>query len=506
MMRMEQRTTQSQQLVLTQKMQQGLQILQMSGMELQDYIQQELETNPFLEQVAKEDAPTPGQTASESAPPDDAAYEVGLDLDAYSDLLHNPAGEGNPERGDGDTAEKPTNTAINEEQDRWDIRHQEGQDLSHNPDMADRQRFREESITREESLRAHLLTQLRVAVREDSTPFLIGERIIIGDIDARGYFMGSVAEIAEDLDVTPAEVEAVLAILQTFDPTGVGARNVVECLLLQVEAEHAHDDQLRVLVRDHFEALVQRQIPKIAKAMKITPEQVEEIRQRLSRLNPWPGHLFSSEPPQYVTPEIIVEKVDDEYVVRLSSDHYPELRINAGYQQEIRQQSMSKEEREFVRAKTESARWLLQNVTQRQQTIIKVGQAIVDVQRDFMEKGVEEIRPLTLQVIADMVGVHESTVARTTKGKYMQTPQGVFELKYFFSPGLTRTDGDENQSSKSVQALVKKIIDEEDKHKPLSDQGISDKLLEHGVKVARRTVTKYRQAMDIADTTKRRQY
>jgi RNA polymerase sigma-54 factor len=502
MMRMEHRATQSQQLVLTQKMQQGLQILQMSGMELQEYIQQELETNPFLEQVTRDaEAGAAPQSAADSAPPDDAAFEVGLDLDAYSAQLQGEQGEATAT-----TEVGPTATSADLDDDRWDARFREGQDLSYNPDMADRQRFHEESITRDTSLRAHLLSQLRVAVDESDVLYPVGERIIIGEIDARGYFTGTEADLAAELDVPEARVTDALRLIQTFDPTGVGAHDVVECLLLQVDAEHAGDHALRTLVKDHFDALKNRQIPKIAKAMKITPEQVEEIRQRLARLNPWPGHQYASEPPQYVTPEIVVEKVEDQFVVRLANDHLPEIRVNKDFQDAARQGVLNKEERDFVRAKTESARWLLQNVTQRQQTILKVGQAIVDVQREFMEKGVEHIRPLTLQVIADAIGVHESTVARTTKGKYIQTPQGVFELKYFFSPGLTRTDGDENQSSKSVQAAVKKIIDDEDKHKPLSDQEISARLLAQGVKVARRTVTKYRQAMDIPDTTKRRQY
>lgn len=500
MMRMEHRATQSQQLVLTQKMQQGLQILQMSGMELQEYLQQELETNPFLEQITP-DAGTAAERAADSNPPDDAAYEVGLDLDAYSAQLQGEGGKGEEAGG-----EAPSPGEADFDDDRWDARHREGQDLSYNPEHADRQRFREESITRETSLRAHLLSQLRVAVDEDTEAYRVGERIIIGEIDARGYFTGDEALIAAELEVPEAAVRGALRLIQTFDPTGVGARDVVECLLLQIDAEHPDDAELRTLVKDHFEALKQRQVPAIAKAMKITPEQVEAIRLRLSRLDPWPGHQYASEPPQYVAPEVVVEKVDDAFVVRLANDHLPEIRLNKAYQAEARNGSTSKEDRDFVRAKAESARWLLQNVTQRQQTILKVAQAIVDVQREFMEKGVEHIRPLTLQVIADAIGVHESTVARTTKGKYIQTPQGVFELKYFFSPGLTRTDGDEAQSSKSVQAAVKKIIDEEDKRKPLSDQEISRRLLEQGVKVARRTVTKYRLAMDIPDTTKRRQY
>lgn len=476
MMRMEHRQTQvlkqTQQLVLTQKMQQALHILQLSGMELEQYVQQELETNPFLEQVRKsEDVPVTAEPVGDKQ--DSEAFDEPFDLDAYAD--------------------------------KWDIKRREGTDLSRNADLDERRRFYENSITQPESLRAHLLTQMRMVAEDDAT-YRIGERIIIGDIDDRGYFTGSTEAIAEELGVRVEDVDRALSLIQRFEPTGVGARNMVECLLLQIDAEYPDNEELKVLVRDHLEELSHRQIPQIAKAMKIKPEHVEELKTLLSSLNPWPGHEYASTPPQYVTPEVVVEKVDDEYVVRLVSERIPEIRINKDYGKLVRRQGCTPEEREYIRQKMESANWLQRNIAQRQQTILKVAQAIVDVQREFLDKGVEFIRPLTLQNIADVVGVHESTVARTTRGKYIQTPQGLFELKYFFSPGLSTDNGDA-QSSKSVQALVKKIIDEEDKRKPLSDQKIADIIKKReGINIARRTVTKYREAMGILKTSMRRAY
>ena len=201
----------------------------------------------------------------------------------------------------------------------------------------------------------------------------------------------------------------------------------------------------------------------------------------------------------------MVEKVEDSFAVRLVDDRAAELHIDKAYQKRLRDGKIGKEEKDYIREKIESANWLKRNVAQRQQTILRVSQAIVDVQHDFLEKGVEHIRPLTLQDIADIVGVHESTVARTTRGKYIQTPQGLFELKYFFSPGLASDNG-LDQSAKSVQALVKRFIDEEDKRKPLSDQKIADMIKAEGINVARRTVTKYRENMGILKTSLRRQY
>lgn len=470
MMHMEHRLTQTQrqQLVLTQKMQQALQILQMSGMELEQHVQQELEQNPFLEVVQKtDDAEYPPAPKEASSPEEDQQFNESFDLDAFAD--------------------------------KW----KEGTDLSRNSDLDARRQYYENSITQEESLRAHLLGQLRVTA-EDDTSYEIGERIIIGDIDERGYFTGDVGEIAVELEVPVAEVERAVAMIRTFDPTGVGARDVVECLLLQIEAEFPEEPELRVLVEDHLEELKRRQVPQIARAMKVTPERVEQLKDMLATLNPWPGHQYASGPPQYVTPEVVVEKQDGRFVVRLVNDRVPEIRINTDYAKRVRE-GAERTEADYIKQKMESARWLTRNIEQRQQTIVKVAQCICDFQSDFLEKGVEHIRPLTLQVIADEVGVHESTVARTTRGKYIQTPQGLFELKYFFSPGLRRDTG-EDQSSKSVMAAIKKILEQEDKRKPLSDQKIADLLNKEGLNIARRTVTKYREAMGVLSTTLRRQY
>ncbi|MBI2424497.1 MAG: RNA polymerase factor sigma-54 [Candidatus Hydrogenedentes bacterium] len=474
MMHMEHRLTQTQrqQLVLTQKMQQALHILQLNGIELEQYIQQEIETNPFLDQPqSRDDMPEIKPVADTVAESGD--FEEPFDLDRYSD--------------------------------KWDIRHREGKDLSYNSDLEARRRFYEDSITKEESLRAHLLGQLSYAIKDPGL-HAMGERIIIGDIDDRGYFTGNEEEIAEELDTSPEAVSHVLRIIQGFEPTGVGAHDVVECLLLQIDAEFPHEPELKILVRDYLEELKQRQIPKIAKSMNVRPERVEDLKRMLATLNPWPGHEYTNEPPQYIAPEVVVEEVEGKFMVRLASDRMGTIQINDDYHKSLKTRGLKKEDKDYVRGKIESARWLQRNIEQRQQTILRVSQSIVDFQTDFLRKGIEQIRPLTLQVIADEVGVHESTVARTTRGKYIQTPQGLFELKFFFSPGLQKDDGSEAQSSKSVQAQIQKIVEAEDKRKPLSDQKIANLLKKEGTQIARRTVTKYREALNIPSTTMRKQY
>lgn len=473
MMHMEHRLaqTQTQRLMLTQKMQQAIHILQLSGMELDQYVQQELETNPVLEQLPKEPKPEPEKVpeappSSDGQPVEDSAFS----LDDYASM--------------------------------WDHR-REGTDFSRNAESAGRREYYQNSITKEESFTSKLLTQLRLASPDEKT-YRIGEQIV-GEIDAKGYFTGSIEEIAQSLGVTPEEVERVLYMVQRFEPTGVGARDIVECLLLQINAECPNELELKTLVSEHLVELEHRQIPKIAKAMNIAPERVEELKGMLATLDPWPGLEYSSDPPQYVTPDVIVEKIDGEYVVYLSDETVPELRISNEYRKMMQNGRVSKDEKQYLRDKVESARWLIRNIQQRQQTILRIATAIAEVQEEFFEKGVVKIKPLTLQEIADKVGVHEATVSRTTRGKYMQTPQGLFEMKYFFSPGLRRDTGDA-QSSKSVQSVIKKIIEEEDKAKPLSDQKIADLLKKQGLNIARRTVTKYREGMNILSTTMRRTY
>lgn len=472
MMRMEHRLvqTQSQRLMLTQRMQQAIQILQLSGLELDQYVQQELETNPVLEQKQQSVDP-PAEDSQESSNGEEEVDDVAFDLDDFATRL-------------GDYGRT-------------------GPDLSRNRDADSRRQYYENSITKGESFSAMLLRQLRMAAPEEKD-YRIGERII-GDIDDKGYFTGTEEEIAKELDVPVEEVQRVLGLIQQFEPTGVGAHDVVECLLLQIEMEYPEEDEMKVLVAEHLEELERRQIPAIAKAMGVKPERVEELKAMLAKLNPWPGLEYSSEPPQYVTPDVIVEKTDNGYDVYLSNESSPELRISNQYRSLMRKAKIGKDEKKYLRDKVESAKWLIRNIEQRQNTILRIARAIVDVQRDFMEKGVEAIKPLTLQEIADAVGVHEATVSRATRGKYMQTPQGLFEMKYFFSPGLKRDSGDE-QSSKSVQSLIKKIIDEEDKTKPLSDQKIANLLKTQGINIARRTVTKYRENMGLLPTTMRKVY
>ncbi len=539
MMHMEHRLTQTQtqRLMLTQKMQQAIHILQLSTQELEQYIQQEVETNPVIELATPEssaDLLDQDANGHNDDSPDDREY---YDIDTLIDL----SGKGQSivldaanvsESGGDDGAAASTDTdgyagqtqvsepasyegggagadasAGSEDfSDAWSRRIEEGQDFSFSDDVQERRDHFFNNASSEDTLASQLLIELHTAVNTDEE-YAIGERII-AELDHRGYFTASLEEIAEEMNVPAERVESVLRVIQGFEPRGVAARNLTECLLVQIDAIYPNDSQLKELVRNHLQALSRHQIPKIAKAMGITPEQVEELKTKLARLDPWPGSAFAGGEETGARPDVIVEKNEDTgfFEVYLADDDGPRITIASEYQEMMARNGGAKgADRQFLREKMESAKWLIRNIEQRRQTILRIAKAIVEVQREFFDKGPEALKPLTLQEIADRVGVHEATVSRTTRGKFMQTPQGFFEMKYFFSPGL-RSDNGEAQSSKSVQSLIKKIVDEEDKHKPLSDQKIAETLKKQGINIARRTVTKYREAQNIPPTNLRRSY
>jgi len=480
MIRFEQQLRQQQKQILAPQMQQSLQMLQMNSIELDQFVEQSLEINPFLERISTR------EMALSEMPPEPSVSHEGSEDQLEQDYEQAVLGRS----GDVETGS--------------DWRRREGTDFSRNADSDEAYRYYQDSITQGESLRAHLLDQMRIAA---ATPedYQIGERIIIGDMDNNGYFTGNTAEIAQELEVPEASVKAVLDTIKKFEPTGVGAADITECLLLQIEMEYPEEEQLKILVREHWDDLIKGRIPQIARAMGIKPERVEELKGIISRLDPWPGREYSSAPPAYITPEVMVEQVEDDFIVVLTADAMPSIAINDAYIKEVRSKKISKEERTYIRENLDSARWLVRNIERRQETIRKTAQAIMDAQREFLEKGVEYMKPLTLEEIANKVGLHESTISRTVNGKYIQTPQGLFELKYFFSSGLRSDDG-ENQSSTAICAQIKKIIDEEDKHKPLSDQKITDLLKQQGSNVARRTIAKYREEMGILPAKMRRSY
>jgi RNA polymerase sigma-54 factor len=342
-------------------------------------------------------------------------------------------------------------------------------------------------------------------INEDEKVREIGE-YIIGSLDDSGYLTCSIEEIARSVGEDEKKVEEILKMIQTFDPPGVGARDLRESLLIQLEMRDLEDSIAARIVSDYFEEFKKKKYTDISKRLKVSVKEIQEMAKVIGSLNPKPGLDIVSEGPTYVIPDLVVERVGDKYVVYLNDKNLPRLRISQSYRSQLeKDSSVSEETKEFINGRLKNAKWLIQTIEQRRRTMIKVMESIVEEQGEFFEKGAAYLKPLTLQQIAGQIGMHESTVSRVTTNKYVQTPRGVFELKYFFSSSLSTRSGDE-VSARSAKLKIKEIISNEDSKKPLSDQKIADILKEEGLIIARRTVAKYREQLGVLPARHRKQY
>jgi RNA polymerase sigma-54 factor len=330
---------------------------------------------------------------------------------------------------------------------------------------------------------------------DEVRPIVEKEALRIDDDPARTE---ALAEIALQFrPYEPIEAERMLEVIQRFDPPGVGARDVRESILIQLRTRGEEDSLAYQIVENHFDDLVNRHLTDIAKALNVTPRDVQDASDCLGHLDPKPGLKYSVDPERYVIPDLIVEKIDGEYMVFANDTSLPRLRISRSYREVAKdKRAFTGENREFIANKLNSANWMIQAIEQRRQTMLKVMNYIVDRQRDFFERGVQYLKPLTLREVADHIEMHESTVSRVTNKKFVQTPRGVFSLKYFFSSGLSTASG-EDISARGVRDKIKTMVSDENSKKPLTDQAIVDALKAEGVKIARRTVAKYRDQMGI---------
>jgi RNA polymerase sigma-54 factor len=328
---------------------------------------------------------------------------------------------------------------------------------------------------------------------------------IVGNIDDDGYLQTTLDEIATRLGVAVEAVLRVLRIVQAFDPPGVGARDIAECLAIQLEQRGQAGGLAERLVRLHLADLEARRYKRIASAQKVTLDAVFAAARVIGELEPHPGRLFAGDMASTIVPDITIVKDGDEYQVSLIEDGLPQLRINGFYRRMYRRGGLEASDREFIEKKVNSARWLIKSILQRHETILKVTRSIVKFQRDFLDLGIDHLRPLVLRTVADDIQMHESTVSRVTSNKYAQTPQGLFELKYFFNSGIGRNGGGDSMASISVQDLLQKIVATEDPRRPLSDLEIVRRLnQDHGLEIARRTVAKYRSILRLPPANRRR--
>ncbi|MBN6186892.1 RNA polymerase factor sigma-54 [Aneurinibacillus sp. BA2021] len=354
------------------------------------------------------------------------------------------------------------------------------------------------------TLEEHLLEQ--VAMLKNITSF--EKRILnflIGNLNENGYLMISETEAADILNTEVQHIEEMIWLLQSLEPVGVGARSLAECLLLQLRDEPEEYTLAISIVEYHLEDLAEKRYQKIAASLGVTPQEVQQAADHVRTLNPRPGAEFAQGTPRYIVPDVTVEKVENEYVVMVNESSMPNLTINRFYQQMLKKDEADTAQR-YIQDKLNSALWLIRSIEQRRMTLYRVTQAIVEEQQSFFEKGTAGLKPMTLRDIAEKVGLHESTISRATSNKYVQTPRGLFELKYFFTTGLGRADGGEASSVLNIKEKIKAMIDKEDKKKPLSDQKITDILVKEGIEISRRTVAKYREEMNIDSSSKRKRF
>ncbi|NOZ01516.1 MAG: RNA polymerase factor sigma-54 [Deltaproteobacteria bacterium] len=477
-----------QKLVLTPQLQLAIRLLQLSRLELAEEIREQLETNPVLDEESN---------GSDAVSLDEAAKEV-------------PGAEELP-----GAPKAPVETAEDHQESRSD-RLERGDAAEWEKFVEGYNRFGqgpsirvsndefpsvESTISHKQTLQDHMMWQLQLIDMPDGARDI--GAFIIGNLNDDGYLVEvDVGDIAGATGSSMEEVETTLTRLQAFDPVGVCARDLKECLLIQAKTHHPDNEPLRQLIEDHLHDLERRNFTAIARGLHCSMEEVGILITTIQGMEPKPGRAFASDDVVYIQPDVYVYKVGDEYVTVLNEDGLPKLRISPYYEQAL-SGSVDGGAREFVQEKLRSALWLIRSIHQRQSTIRKVTESIMRFQVDFLEKGVTQLKPLVLRDVAEDVGMHESTISRVTTNKYVYTPRGIFELKYFFNSRVGSLTGDD-VSSESVKARIKMLVDKEDRSKPLSDQEIVNLLRKEDTVIARRTVAKYRQALGILPSSRRK--
>lgn len=465
----------SQQLIMTPQLQQAIKLLQLSRLELLENLHQELETNPILEEALSEESEltqiekSPGETETE---PEDRQTEVtigeqafeGTDWDNYINDYYTPRSE----------------------------------DISEDHDQSSY----ENMVSKKTSLVDHLMWQLSLSNLTPEEEYVGSE--IIGNLDVNGYLSASLEEISQSTHKEMALVEKVLMRIQEFDPLGVGSRDLKECLLIQAHYLKSPNPWVDSIILDHLNSLETKNYQAIARSLQAPIEEIIEAIEIILHLDPKPGRAYSDEEPQYISPDIYVYKIGDEVHIVLNEDGLPRLRINSFYKQALDHRgSVSEATRDYIQEKLRSAIWLIKSIHQRQRTIYRVAESIFRFQREFLDYGVAYLKPLILRDVAEEVQMHESTISRVTTNKYVHTPQGIFELKFFFNSSVPGANG-ETIASESVKEKIRLLVAHEDPAHPLSDQELTEHLLKQNIYIARRTVAKYREALRVLPSNKRK--
>lgn len=472
-----------QSLMMTPQLQQAIKLLQLGRLEFLEAIEKELIENPILEESRDDESLSQGSKETEIFTLDEntssssfedgtpegpnSAPEAKTDWDGYLDIFTDSSGSAAP-KGSNDFEDRPSLEAT---------------------------------LTKTETLIDFITEQIRFLNLSDQ------ERItllhIIGNLDRNGFLCCSYEELASDADCSLEEITDLIDIVKTLEPAGVGARDLQECLLFQLERVEKHNELEGRIVRNHLDKVEKRRLDLIAKEEACTLDQVKAAINIIRLLEPWPGRQFAEDSTRYIVPDIYVSKVGKDYVISLNDDGIPRLRVSPYYMNLMKESAFGdKDSKTYIQERVKSATWLIRSIHQRQQTIYKVTEAVISRQRDFLDSGIDHLKPLVLKEIADQIGMHESTVSRVTTNKYVHTPQGVFELKFFFTNGI-KTDSGEISSS-SLKERIKNLIAAEPENLPLSDQQIAEILKDSKINIARRTVAKYRESLGIPSSAQRK--
>lgn len=453
---------QTQKLIMTPELRQAIVVLQLSTLELADYIQQELQENPVLE--VRDD----GEVAASIEPREEVDP---FDID-------------------------------------WQEYFQDGSDLGYvrgpREELPDWYHYQENFLTGQPTLQDHLLLQLQIAAT--SPHQLVIGNFLIGNLDSNGYLKISLKEAASLLKVPQAAVWQVLDLIQHFDPPGVGARDLVECLLLQLRQRGEAPAGTEKIIRGFLADVAEGRLARIARRLNMSLPAVQAAVDYIRSLDPKPGRSFGgSLDNRYIVPDVIIERVGQEYVVLINDLAMPRLGINPVYQALLRQEAAcDSQTKQFIESKLNAAAWLIRSLEQRRLTVYRVVDCLVKEQREFLDKGLKYLKPLTMRQVAAILGIHESTVSRATANKYVQTPHGVFELKFFFASGVEKRGG--AAAAESIKKMIAEAITREDPASPLTDQQLQEMLQQQGIRISRRTVAKYRDEQGIPAAAKRKRY
>jgi RNA polymerase sigma-54 factor len=487
------RLTQS--MVLAPQLQQSLALLQAPSMELKALVEQELQQNPVLEEVEEVESREKSEDSEEVRTLADPA-ELPPDVTFDS------------------TVEKNSDAPVDEFQAEFDRLVQLDQEwrnhfaqtntpIRHSSEEEEKRQFMFDSLVSGTSLSQMLMEQVgEMEWNEEQRDIA---ELIVGNIDDHGYLKTTVDELAVSTNLAVEKISEILKGIQTFDPPGIGACDLRECLMLQLERAGREGTLEYCIVRDFMNELGKRRIPEIARSLGRSIDEVQDAIGRIGRMEPRPGRAFLPDTNQYILPEVFVQKSGDDFVVTTNDEHIPHLRISNLYKDLMSQEENSAEVKNYIREKIRAGKFLIKSLHQRQQTISNIAKEIVKRQREFMEKGVAHLKPMTMAQIAEVVGVHETTVSRAVSGKYMQTPQGIFEMKFFFTTGI-QTGAGENMSNTSVKDIIAEIFKNENSTQPLSDQEVIELLAAKGIIIARRTVAKYRAELNILPSNLRKVY